>query len=64
MLPDAAVPPLSVTAEPKFTPSIANCTVPVGVPDPAVTLAVKLTAWPYAEGFALETTAVVVAAAA
>jgi hypothetical protein len=58
MLPDVAQPETSVTGEPKALPSILNCTVPVGVPVPAVTLAVKLTAWPYVEGSRLEATAV------
>ena len=34
---------------PKFVPSIWNCTVPVGVPEPgglAATVAVKVTDWP------------------
>ena len=41
-----------------------NCTVPVGVPEPgalAVTVTVKVTAWPNADGLAEETTFVVVA---
>jgi hypothetical protein len=59
MLPDVAEPEISVTGEPKALPSTLNCTVPVGVPVPAVTLAVKLTAWPYAEGFRVEATVVV-----
>jgi hypothetical protein len=48
----------------KSVPSMANCTVPVGVPPPeaGVTFAVKLTACPKFEGFWLETTAVVLAA--
>src|SRR4051794_33477337 len=39
-----------------------NCTVPVGVPGPAVTVAVKLTDWPATDGFgpAERTRAVVV----
>ncbi|HUE22022.1 MAG TPA: hypothetical protein VMQ86_10090 [Bryobacteraceae bacterium] len=39
----------SAAGEPKFDPSMANCTVPVGVPvagATGVTVAVKLTAWP------------------
>jgi hypothetical protein len=46
MPPEVAVPETSVTGEPKALPSILNCTVPVGVPDPgdaAVTFAVKFT---------------------
>jgi hypothetical protein len=49
MVPEVAEPETSVTGEPKLLPSIANCAVPVGVPDPgatAATLAVKLTTWP------------------
>jgi hypothetical protein len=61
MLPDVAEPEASVTGEPKALPSTLNCTVPVAVPVPgatAATLAVKLTAWPYAEGFRVEATVV------
>ena len=32
-------------------PSIANCTVPVGVPGLPVTVAVKVTPWPATDGF-------------
>jgi hypothetical protein len=46
MLPEVAEPDASVTGEPKALPSTLNCTVPVGVPDPDVTFAVKLTNWP------------------
>jgi hypothetical protein len=56
VLPELAVPDESVTGEPKFIPSIANCTVPVGVPvdgETAATLAVKLTDWPYVDGLPL-----------
>jgi hypothetical protein len=45
-LPEVAEPDASVTGEPKALPSIENCTVPAGVPDSAVTFAVKLIAWP------------------
>jgi hypothetical protein len=55
---DVAEPDTSVTGVPKLVPSIANCTVPVG--ELPVTVAVKLTDWPYADGFELEVTAVVV----
>ena len=47
--PLVALPPTRVTAVPKFVPSIWNCTVPVGVPEPgglAATVAVKVTDWP------------------
>jgi hypothetical protein len=56
MLPEVAEPEASVTAEPNGLPSILNCTVPVGLGP--VTLAVKLTAWPYVEGSTLEKTVV------
>src|SRR5690242_17075894 len=47
------------------TPSIVNVTLPVGVPAPGavtLTVAVKVTDCPITDGFALELTAVVVAA--
>ena len=55
-------PPLKLTGAPKFVPSTANCTVPPlsNVPEPAVTVAVKVTAWPSADGFEEEITEVVV----
>ena len=55
---------VTLTGEPKFVPSTANCTVPPlsNVPEPATTAAVKVTAWPKAEGFAEELTVVVVLA--
>jgi hypothetical protein len=65
--PLVAVPPLTETAEPKFTPSIRNWTVPVGVPVAgafALTVAVNVTGWPNTDGFADEVTVVVVAAMA
>jgi hypothetical protein len=52
-----ALPPDSVTGDPTLLPSTANCTVPVGVPDPgdaAETVAVNETGWPNTEGFALD----------
>jgi hypothetical protein len=58
VLADVADPEDSVTGEPELLPSIVNCTVPVG--EFPVTLAVKLTAWPYVKGFELEATDVVV----
>src|SRR5437016_1933335 len=60
--PLVAEPLLSVTGDPKFPPSILNCTEPVGVPPLDVTVAVKLTPCPYVEGFADELTVVVVLA--
>jgi len=65
VLPDAATPDTSVTGEPKLLPSIVNCTVPLGVPVPgatAATVAVKLTACPYTDGFRLDTTVVLLLA--
>ena len=56
-----ALPPESVTGVPKFEPSILNWTVPEGVPLPgaiALTVAVKVTACPYAEGLIEEERAV------
>ena len=35
--PEVAIAPDSATGEPKLTPSILNCTVPVGVPAPGET---------------------------
>ena len=55
-----ALPPLRVTAEPRFVPSTLNCTVPVGVPvdplDESVTVAVKVTDCPATDGFTDEET--------
>ena len=50
--------PFSVTGEPMFAPSSLNCTVPVGVPLPPVTVAVKVTCWPALEGLGDDPTAV------
>ena len=59
-------PPLTrVTAVPKSTPSIWNCTAPVGVV-PAicgVTVAWNVAAWPRSDGLAEAVTATVVVAA-
>jgi hypothetical protein len=55
ILAEIALPPDSATGEPKLTPSILNCTVPVGVPDPgalAVAVAVNVTLWPKTDGLA------------
>jgi hypothetical protein len=60
--------PETVTGEPKFTPSITNCTEPTGVavlaPAPAVfvTVAAKVTESPKVEGFFEELTEVEVGA--
>ncbi len=59
--PEVADPPDRVTGPPKLKPSITNCTVPSGVPAPvpaAETWAVNWTAWPKAEGFWDDETAV------
>jgi hypothetical protein len=51
MLLEVALPLTSVTAPPNAFPSIANCTLPVGVPVPlpvTATAAVQLTLCPYA----------------
>jgi len=44
IVPEVAEPDASVTGEPNATPSILNCTLPVGLAP--VTVAVKLTACP------------------
>jgi len=58
-----APPPDNVTGNPKLLPSIANCTVPVGVPEPgaaALTVAVKVADWPKTDVLADDVTAVLV----
>jgi hypothetical protein len=55
-----ATPALRVTGVPELAPSITNCTVPVGVPLPEVTVAVNVTDWPNTDGFTDEATAVAV----
>ena len=57
-----AWPLVKLTGEPKFVPSTRNCTVPPlsNVPELGATVAVKVTAWPKAEGFGEELTVVVV----
>ena len=65
MAPLVALPPETVTGDPKLLPSIANCTVPLGVPVPgavALTVAVNVTDWPNTEGLVEELTDVVVLA--
>jgi len=62
---NCAVFPLRAIGAPAFDPSITNCTVPVGVPDPGATtdiVAVKVTFWPGVDGLADEVTLVVVLA--
>ena len=56
---------MRLTAAPKGTPSILNCTVPVGVPLPGettLTVAVNVTGCPKTEGLVLDVTVVVVLA--
>jgi hypothetical protein len=63
--PLVALPLFSITAEPKFVPSILNWTVPVGLPAPGATgatVAVNLTDCPDADGFCDDVTVVVVLA--
>src|SRR2546427_413395 len=60
-----ALPLESVTALPKFTPLVLNCTVPDGLPAPgvtAMTVLVKTTGWPNTEGLAEEVSNDVVSA--
>src|ERR1051326_4057054 len=45
-----AVPFVSVCAAPRLAPPSLNWTVPVGVPELAVTVAVNVTDWPKSEG--------------
>ena len=61
---DRGLPPLKVFGEPKFVPSTANCTVPPlsNVPEPAVTVAVKVTLGQNTDGFGRRGQAVVVRA--
>ena len=62
-----AEPLTKATAEPKFEPSMTNWTEPVGKPEPLtlvlVTVAVKVTDWPKAEGLTDELTAVLMESA-
>src|SRR5437763_1159348 len=60
-----ALPPLTLAALPKAEPSIENCTVPVRMPAPgntALTVAVKVTDCPNADGLTEEATVVVLPA--
>ena len=59
VLPEIAEPPLTVTGEPKLTPSITNWILPVAVL--GLMVDVKLTALPYVDGELDEETVVVVA---
>src|SRR6266542_1428077 len=54
--------PFNACGEPRFVPLSLNCAVPVGVPAPEVTVAVKVTLWPKLEGFNEESSAVAVLA--
>ena len=56
---NVATPPLTAPEPIKVMP-LENFTVPVGAPDAAVTVAVKVTSSPYVEGFGEEVIAVVV----
>src|SRR5204862_164904 len=51
-------PVLNDAGEPKLTPSILNCAVPVGVPAVEVTVAVKVTFWASNDGLGDEVSAV------
>ena len=60
-----ALPPSRETGDPKFVPSMWNCTLPVGAPAPGdtgATVAVNVTPWPKREGFADEVRTIVVSA--
>ena len=57
--------PLEFSAdEPRVTLPSLKLTLPMGVPEDAVTVAVNVTAWPYVEGFRDEATVMVVATCA
>ncbi len=60
----AAWPPFSATGTPKLLPSTTKRTVPPSskLPEPGVTVAVKVSCWFVGEGFNDEVTAVVVVA--
>ena len=47
---------------PRFVPLSLNCAVPLGVPAPDVTVAVKVTLWPKLDGFTEASSAVAVLA--
>src|SRR5260370_36138100 len=58
---EAATPLVTVTGPPTFAPSMANCTLPVGVPPPSeATVALKTTGWPTRDGLTDDRTVVVV----
>jgi hypothetical protein len=56
------MPLIKAAGPPNAKPSIENCTLPVGVPPGLVTVAVKVTDCPNADGFKLDMTVVVVVA--
>jgi len=56
---NVAMLPASVP-DPMFVAPSKNVTVPVGVPDPVATVAVKVTLWPNVEGLFDDVTVVVV----
>jgi hypothetical protein len=60
MLAELALPLTNGTGEPKSTPSILNCTVPVA--ELGDTVAVKYTPWPKTDGFTDDVNVVVVPA--
>ena len=60
-MPNVAVPPLRVTADPRLLVPSLNCTVPVGVPAPgatADTVAVNVTVCPKEDGLTEDETPV------
>jgi hypothetical protein len=59
---NVATPLVSATGAPNADPPSRNCTVPVGVPPPEVTVAVNVTDCPNVEGFGDDVTVVVVLA--
>src|SRR5205807_2737289 len=54
--------PFKATGAPMLAPLSLNCTVPVGVPAPEVTVAVKVTLCPKLDGLTEESRAVIVLA--
>src|SRR5436305_6005694 len=60
----ATPPAFKADGAPRFVPLSLNCTVPLGVPAPELTVAVKVTLWPKLDGFNEERRAVAVLALA
>src|SRR5207247_158123 len=58
----ATPPAFKAIGAPRFVPLSLNCTVPLGVPAPDVTVAVKVTLWPKLDGFTEASSAVIVLA--